>query len=121
MFLVASCAGFQTIQQRTEVMVISFETVGTLAFPTAKAFITQKIANGSWDAPTALKAKQTYNLAAVKFGQVVDAVKASVSGTASPLTNLPALLTEIAKLLADATGGAVNASANTLTLPKVGG
>lgn len=120
LFLLA-CAGMQTVQQRTEIMVISFETVGTLAFPTAKAFILQKEVNASWDAAMVNKAKKTYNLAADKFAQVVDAVKGSVAGTATPLTNLPFLLTEIAKLLADATGGSVNTTANTLTLPRAGG
>jgi hypothetical protein len=120
-FALTACAGTQTIQTQTETMVVTVETIGTLAFPMAKAFILQKEANGSWDATTAAQAKKYYNRAADDFIKVIDAVKASISGKSTPLTNLPVLLTGIAQLLANATGGTIDRNANTLTLPKAGG
>ncbi len=122
-FMLTSCAWFQsqTIQTRTETMVVSFETIAFVAFPMAKAFIVEKGDNGQWTGDKLRNAKKTYNLAVDKFSLIIDASSGVIAGTASPLTNLPAILIEVSKLLADATGGTVDTKARTLTLPKTGG
>jgi len=119
LFLVG-CAGVDTTLNRTETVTVSFENMGLLAFPTAKAFIQQKEVNGQWTGDYLLNAKRTYNLAVDRYSQAIDLMKTSIKGGVTT-PSLSSILIEVAKLLADVTGGTVNTSQNTLTLPKVGG
>ncbi len=119
-FMLAACAGWQTIQARTETMVISYETIGTLAFPTVRAYIAQREENGTLKGPTLLDAKKKYNEAVDKFIQAGNVMKSFITTPkGAPTPNLPFLLRSAALLLADITGG--NVQGQTLTLPSIGG
>ncbi len=122
LLLLAGCAGVDSTLNRTETITVSFENVGLLAFPMAKAFIQQKETNGQWTGDQLLNAKKTYNKAVDRYSQAIDIMKMSIAGGAVTTTsNLSSILIEVSKLLADATGGSMNASQTTVTLPKTGG
>ncbi len=119
-FMLSACGGTQTIQNRTETMVISYETIGTLAFPTVRAYIQQREANGSLVGDKLVLAKAQYNQAVDKFVEAGDLVKNYISfPKTTPIANLPLLLRSVAILLADLSGGSVQG--NTLTVPVAGG
>jgi hypothetical protein len=123
-FLVTGCAWFQTIQARTETMVISYETIGTIAFPTVLAYLQEREKNGSLAGDSLLKAKATYKTAKQKYLDAGDIMINIVNGTVKPvgISNIALLLREAAIMLADLSakdGGKVDG--NMLTVPKTGG
>ena len=116
--LVVSCAGLQTAQQKMETMVISYENIGMLAFPFAKAYIDQREANGSLSGEALIDVQRKYNAAVDKFDLAIDISNKIVLGEPIPPgQSLQAVLIEIAKMLADLTGG--QATQKTLTMPAV--
>ncbi len=115
-----ACAGTQTIQNRTETIVISYESIGTLAFPTVRAYIEQREANKSLSGDALVSAKKTYNDAVDKFDQAGNLIKSYVSAPkTTPIAQLPVLLRSVAVLLANLSGGSVQG--NTLIIPSTGG
>jgi len=123
-WLLVSCAGMQTIQGRTETMVISYESIGTIGFPSVLAYLQQREKNGSLIGDALIKAKADYGLARSKFIKAGDATISIVQGTGTPVTpsTIALLLREVAIILADLSapaGGQVKG--NTLTVPVTGG
>lgn len=120
-FLVSGCAWFQTIQARTETMVISYESIGTIAFPTVLAYLQERENNGSLAGDALIKAKSTYAEAKKQYIKAGDAMISIVQGTGTPLTPaaISGLLRQVAIMLADLSAG--NVSGNTLTVGKSGG
>jgi len=89
-----------------------------LAFPFAKAYIDQRAANGTLVGEDLLKAQRGYNAAVDKFGEAIDLSKMVVLGQPIPPgQSLQLILIQVAKMLADLTGG--TATQQTLALPKV--
>lgn len=119
-FLVG-CSYFDTIKERTETMVISYETIGTIAFPTVLAYLQAREQNGSLAGADLTKAKSIYASAKEKYLRVGDAMIKIVEGQPTPMNQamIAVLLRETAVLLANLSGGKVEG--NTLTVPKVGG
>ena len=118
MFLVG-CAGWTTTQQKMETMTISYENIGTLAFPFAKAYIDQRAANGTLVGADLIKAKVGYNSAVDTFSEAIKLSKMVVAGQPLPPgKSLQAVLIQVAKKLADVTGGKVENSDTTLSMPK---
>ena len=123
-FICVSCAGWDTIQGRTETMVISYEAVGTVGFPTVLAYLQQREKNGSLSGDALLNAKAIYKKAREKYIQAGDIMIGVVNGTSTPVTpaTIAVLLREVAIMLADLSasdGGKVEG--NKLIVPRAGG
>jgi hypothetical protein len=120
-FLATGCAWFQTIQARTETMVISYESIGTIAFPTVLAYLQERERNGSLAGNALVKTKAAYAEAKAQYIKAGDAMISIVQGSGTPITPaaIAGLLRQVAVMLADLSAG--NVSGNTLTVGKAGG
>jgi hypothetical protein len=118
--ILVGCAGFlgQTQKQQYETMTVSLETIGLTAFPFAHAYIDQRMKNGTLVGEPLLKTQQSYNLAVDKYLDAIKISKGMIAGKppGPGQPTMQTLLVEVAKLLADLTGGKVEGT--TLTMPK---
>lgn len=119
MVFLVSCAWFQTAKGKTETIVISYETMATVAFPTVFAYLQQREANGLLSGDALVGAKKKYNWARDLTIQAGDLLKAGIGGQPANFALVPSLLRQAARILADLSGGKV--SGNELTIPVVGG
>lgn len=117
----AGCAGMQTIQGRTETMVISYESIGTIAFPTVLAYLQEREKNGTLAGDQLVRSKEVYKKAKESYILAGDSMIKVVEGTGGAITpaTIASLLRQVAIALADLSGGKV--SGNTLTVGKAGG
>ena len=118
MVFFSSCAWFQGAK-KTETIVISYETLATVAFPTVLVYLQQREKNGSLSGPALVDAQKKYAEARRLAIQAGDMLKAGISGQAAKYALVPSLLRQAAIILADLSGGAL--SGNELTIPAVGG
>lgn len=119
-FALTACAGLQTVQSRTETIVISYESIATIGFPTVLAYLRQREANGSLAGQELADAKAKYALARQTFIQAGDVLKQYIQGQdPNLLASFPLLLRQVATMLADLGGGSVQG--NNLTVPAAGG
>ena len=112
----ASCAWLQTPQGKTETIVISYETIATVAFPTVLAYLQQREKNGSLSGDGLKSAKNRYAEARTLAIQAGDVLKKGIAGQTVDVTLVPSLLRQAAVILADLSGGVV--AGNSLTIPK---
>jgi hypothetical protein len=120
--LMVGCAAWQTAQGRTETIVISYESVGMVAFPTVLAYLQQREINGSLSGDALANAKRSYASARTKYIEVGNLIITYVQGSGQPgniMSQVSVLLRQIAVILADLSGGSVQG--NLLTIPSVGG
>lgn len=120
--LLASCASWKTAQGRTETVVISYESLGMIAFPTVLAYLQEREKNGSLSGDDLIKAKEKYKFARESYIHAGDALITYVKGgtqQASLITQVSALLRQVAVVLADLSAGKVEGQ--TLTMTKAGG
>ncbi len=118
MLFLSSCAWFQGAK-KTETIVISYETLATVAFPTVLVYLQQREKNGSLAGDALINAKRKYAEARRLAIQAGDMLKAGIAGQAGSYALVPSLLRQAAIILADLSGGTV--SGNDLTIPAVGG
>ncbi len=116
MFLV-SCALFQGAK-KTETIVISYETIATIAFPCVLSYLQQREANGSLAGEALINAKRKYAEARRLAIQAGDMLKAGIGGQPVNFALVPSLLRQAAIILADLSEGKVQG--NELTIPKGG-
>ncbi len=119
MAFLTSCAWMQTAKGKTETIVISYETLATVAFPTVLVYLQQREKNGSLAGTTLINAKKKYADARRMAIQAGDMLKAGIGGQSANFALVPSLLRQTAIILADLSGGTV--SGNDLTIPAVGG
>jgi hypothetical protein len=119
MAFLTSCAWMLTAKGKTETIVISYETMATVAFPTVLAYLQQREKNGSLSGDALVGAKKKYNWARELTIQAGDKLKAGIDGQAANFALVPSLLRHAAMILADLSGGKV--SGNELTIPVLGG
>ena len=112
----ASCAWLQTPQGKTETIVISYETIETVAFPTVLAYLQGREKNGSLSGDGLTSAKNRYAEARTLAIQAGDVLKKGIAGQTVDVTLVPSLLRQAAVILADLSGGVV--AGNSLTIPK---
>jgi hypothetical protein len=119
MFL-AGCAALQTAQGRTETMVISYESIGTIAFPVVLGYLQEREKNGSLSGDSLVRAKALYKQAKDTYIHAGDLMILFVQGNGGSITpaNIASLLRQVAIALADLSGGKV--AGNTLTVGKAG-
>jgi hypothetical protein len=116
----SACAYFQTVKARTETMVISYETVGMVAFPTVLAYLQEKEKNGSLSGDALVKAKASYKTAKSIYVKAGNGMIQIIDGKPGVSTaDIAVLLRQVAVLLADLGDGKVEG--NSLTLTKPGG
>ncbi len=118
MAFLTSCAFFQSAKGKTETIVISYETLATVAFPTVLAYLQQREANGSLAGDSLINAKKKYAEARKLAIQAGDMLKAGIGGQPANFVLVPSLLRQAAIILADLSGGKVKG--NELTIPKGG-
>lgn len=118
LLFLASCSWFQGAK-KTETIVISYETLATVAFPTVLAYLQQREKNQSLTGDALIKAKKQYAEARRLAIQAGDMLKAGISGQTANYALVPSLLRQAAIILADLSGGKV--SGNELTIPATGG
>ena len=118
MIFVASCAWLQQPGNKTETIVISYETLATVAFPTILVYLQQREKNGSLAGDSLATAKKRYAEARGYAIQAGDILKAGIGGQTTNLAMVPVLLRQAAIILADLSAGQV--SGNNLTLPTGG-
>ena len=118
-----SCAGWQTPQMRMETITISYESVGMVAFPAVLAYLKQREINGSLAGDALAKAKESYREAKAIYIRAGDLLIVFVGGDGQApqplMAQVAILLQEVAKILADLSGGKVDG--NKLTVPMAGG
>ena len=114
----ASCVWFQG-RGKMETIVISYETLATVAFPTVLAYLQQREKNQSLTGDALANAKKQYAEARRLTIQAGDMLKAGISGQSANYAVVPSLLRQAAVILADLSGGKV--SGNELTIPAIGG
>lgn len=112
-----SCAWFQGAG-KMETIVISYETLATVAFPTVLIYLQQRQANGSLSGPALDNAKKKYAEARKLAIQAGDMLKAGIGGQPANFALVPSMLRQAAIILADLSGGKVQG--NELTIPKGG-
>jgi len=117
MLFLASCVLFQG-KGKTETIVISYETLATVAFPTVLVYLQQREKNGSLAGDALVNAKKQYAEARRLTIQAGNMLKAGIGGQAANFALVPSLLRQAAIILADLSGGKV--SGNDLTIPAVG-
>ena len=115
------CASWQTIQGRTETMVISYESIGLIAFPTVLAYCQEREKNGTLAGDALVRSKAVYAEAKKSYVLAGDSMIAIVQGTGGGVTpaTIAALLRQVAIALANLSGGKVEGT--TLTVGKAGG
>ena len=113
-----SCAWFQGAK-KMETIVISYETLATVAFPTVLVYLQQREINGSLSGDALVNAKKQYAEARRLAIQAGDMLKAGIGGLPANFALVPSLLRQVAIILADLSGGKV--SGNDLTIPVIGG
>ncbi len=118
MVFLTSCAWFQGAK-KTETIVISYETLATVAFPTVLVYLQQREKNVSLAGDALTNAKKKYAEARRLAIQAGDMLKAGIGGQPANFALVPSLLRQAAIILADLSGGKV--SGNELTIPVVGG
>lgn len=118
MIFLSGCAWFQSPTGKTETVIISYETLATVAFPTVLTYLQQREKNGSLAGDSLTQAKKQYAQARQLAIQAGDMLKAGIAGQSSGFALVPALLRQAAVILADLSGGKV--SGNELTIPKGG-
>ncbi len=118
MLMLSSCAilGINISKGKTETIIISYETLATVAFPTVLAYLQQREANGSLSGPGLINAKKKYAEARKLAIQAGDMLKAGIGGQPANFALVPSLLRQAAIILADLSGGKI--SGNELTVPK---
>ncbi len=116
MVFLTSCTFFQSAKGKTETIIISYETLATVAFPTVLSYLQQREANGSLSGPGLINSKKKYGEARKLAIQAGDMLKAGIGGQAPNYALVPSLLRQAAIILADLSGGKV--SGNELTIPK---
>ncbi len=119
MVFLAGCAWFQSAKGKTETIVISYETLATIAFPTVLVYLQQREKNGSLAGDALINAKRKYAEARRLAIQAGDMLKAGIGGQPANFALVPSLLRQAAIILADLSGGKV--SGDDLTIPAVGG
>lgn len=119
MVFLAGCAWFQNAKGKTETIVISYETLATVAFPTVLVYLQQREKNGSLAGDALTNAKKKYAEARKLAIQAGDMLKAGIGGQPANFALVPSLLRQAAIILADLNGGKV--AGNELTLPVSGG
>ncbi len=119
MAFLAGCAWFQSAKGKTETIIISYETLATVAFPTVLVYLQQREKNGSLSGDSLTNAKKKYAEARKLAIQAGDMLKAGIGGQSANFALVPSLLRQAAIILADLSGGSV--SGNDLTIPVVGG
>lgn len=117
--LLTSCALWQKQGGKTETIVISYETLATVAFPTVLVYLQQREKNGSLAGDALASTKNQYAEARKMTLQAGDMLKAGISGQSGAYNTVPALLRAAAIILANLSGGSVQG--NELTIPAVGG
>ncbi len=117
LLLLVSCVLFQG-KGKTETIVISYETLATVAFPTVLAYLQQKEKNGFLAGDALVNAKKQYAEARRLVIQAGDVLKAGIGGQAANYALVPSLLHQAAIILADLGNGSIKG--NELTLPKGG-
>ena len=116
----ASCALFQTATTKTETIVIGYESIAMVAFPTVRTYLVQREANGSLAGQALIDAKVKYALAKEKFIQAGNLLKMAIeSPQVVTMQTFTTALQAVAVMLADLSGGSVQG--NQLTIPKAGG
>jgi hypothetical protein len=117
----AGCAGWQTAKGRTETMVISYESIGLIAFPTVLAYVQEREKNGTLAGDALIRSKAVYAQAKKSYIMAGDQMISTVQGTGGgiPPATIAALLRQVAIALADLSGGKVEGQ--TLTVGKAGG
>ena len=118
MVFLTSCAWFQGAK-KMDTIVISYETIATIAFPSVLSYLQQREANGSLSGDPLANAKKQYAEARRLAIQAGDMLKAGIGGQPANFALVPSLLRQAAIILADLSGGKV--SGNELTIPVVGG
>jgi len=118
MAFLTSCALFQGAK-KMETIIISYETLATVAFPTVLVYLQQREKNGSLAGPALDNAKKQYAEARRLAIQAGDMLKAGIGGQPANFALVPSLLRQAAIILADLSGGKVQG--NELTIPVVGG
>ncbi len=118
MMFLSACAWFQNPVGKTETIVISYETLATVAFPTVLAYLQQREKNGSLAGDALAQAKKQYTQARQLAIQAGDMLKAGISGQSTSFALVPSLLRQAAIILANLSGGTV--SGNDLTIPAGG-
>jgi len=117
MVFLTSCAWFQGAK-KMDTIVISYETIATIAFPSVLSYLQQREKNGSLAGDSLINAKKQYAEARRLAIQAGDMLKAGIGGQAANFALVPSLLRQAAIILADLSGGQV--SGNELTIPKGG-
>ena len=112
----ASCAWLQSPAGKTETVVISYETIATVAFPTVLVYLQQREKNGSLSGDALASAKNRYAEARALIIKAGDILKNGIGGQTIDASLVPSLLRQAAVILADLSGG--NVSGNNLTIPK---
>ncbi len=115
---ITGCAIWQKQGGKTETIVISYETLATVAFPTVLVYLQQREANGSLAGDSLVNAKKKYAEARRLAIQAGDMLKAGIGGQTPNFALVPSLLRQAAIILADLSGGKV--LGNELTIPKGG-
>ena len=118
LFFIVSCAWLQQPGNKTETIVVSYETLATVAFPTVLIYLQEREKNGSLSGNSLAQAKTKYAQARQMAIQAGDLLKAGISGQTGNLSLVPSLLRQAAIILADLSGGSL--SGNNLTIPKGG-
>ena len=113
-----SCSGMGVKQETAyETITISYESVAMMAFPSVKVYIDRREQNGSLVGEPLAKAKANYMAAVALFKKAGNLYVDYISGTPGTDFKLfPMMLRQVAIMLADLSGGSVQA--NTLTIPK---
>jgi hypothetical protein len=119
MVFLTSCAWFQNPSGKTETIIISYETLATVAFPTVLVYLQEREMKGSLAGESLTQAKKQYAQARQLAIQAGDMLKAGISGQSSSFALVPNLLRQAAVILADLSGGKV--AGETLTIPAGGG
>lgn len=116
--VIAGCGLFQTVKDRVNTVLIGYESVATIAFPTVEAYLERREANGTLSGDNLVKSKATYAQARTQFLGVGDTMSAYIDGKlpASALANIPVILRQVSIFLADLSGGKVEG--NKVSIPK---
>jgi hypothetical protein len=110
MFLV-SCGATQTPEAATETMVVGYESTAMVVFPTVVVYCQTREKNGSLTGEQLVQFKASYKTAADMFVKAGDTAKGYIDGTFPPsaLSLLPTVMQQIAIILANLSGGPLQA------------
>jgi hypothetical protein len=110
MFMV-SCGATQTPEAATETVVTGYESVAMVVFPTVVIYCQTREKNGTLTGDQLIQFKASYKTASDMFVKVGDTAKGYIDGTFPPsaLALLPTVMQQIAIILANLSGGPLQA------------